>query len=416
MKLFPTIARGLADRDLRFRLILAGIIATDHTLRETEDIAEQWKKFIIEPLSQLQGFTRNVVVVIDALDESGADATRRRILNLFATYGANLPRTIRILLTSRPLVDIRDALHTKEHIYVRCLDALDAESTTRDIALYISTQLNEFGGRFSADDVGQLAAKSSGLFEWVRLACDYLRPRVGVVPRERFHKIMTHSSDGSHLLDEMYTTFLKDLIQGSTEVLLRFRSVMRQIIWLKEPLSTSAVDAMRHNFPQEHDHFSVGLILDWMASFLAGTTDTSTPVRPLHASFYDFLLDGNRSKEFFIDQGEVHHDMALASLHVMLAGLKFNICSLTTSYVRNSDVGDLEKRVEENIPNHLVYSCRFWAAHIQSAKFSPDLAKYLNLFATGVHILFWMEALGVTNYINEAYRALILAEQWLQVR
>ena len=33
-KLFPTVARGLADRDLRFRLILAGIIATDHTLRD----------------------------------------------------------------------------------------------------------------------------------------------------------------------------------------------------------------------------------------------------------------------------------------------------------------------------------------------------------------------------------------------
>ena len=416
MKLFPTIARGLADHNIRFRLILAGVIANNHTLRETEDIREQWEKLIIGPLSELPGLTHNVVVVIDALDESGVDTTRERILELLASHGVDLPRNIRILLTSRPLVDIRNAFQTKEHIHARCLNTLDAESTTHDITLYISTTLKKFNGKLSDDDVGKLAVQSSGLFEWARLACDYLRPRIGVVPEERFRKIMSHSSGGNHLLDEMYMTFLKDLIQGSTDVLIRFRSVMRQIIWLKEPLSTSAMDALRRNFSQEHDHFSVGLILDWMASFLAGTTDSSTPVRPLHASFYDFLLDENRSKEFFIDEGEVHHDMALASLHIMLAGLRFNICSLTSSYLCNSDVADLEKRVEESIPAHLLYSCRFWAAHIQSARFNPGLAKYLNMFATGVHILFWMEALGVTNYINEAYRALILAEQWLQVR
>ena len=416
MKLFPTIARGLADRDIRFRLILAGVIANNHALRETEDIEEQWKRLIIGPLSELPELTHNVVVVIDALDESGVDTTRERILELFASHGADLPRNIRILLTSRPLADIRSALDTKEHIHARCLDTLDAGSTTHDVTLYISTTLKKFNGKLSDYDVRKLAVQSSGLFEWARLACDYLRPRIGVGPEERFRKIMSHSSDGNHLLDEMYMTFLKDLIQGSTDVLIRFRSVMRQILWLKEPLSTSAMDAMRRNFSEEHDHFSVGLILDWMASFLTGTTDSCTPVRPLHASFYDFLLDENRSKEFFIDEGEVHQDMALASLHIMLAGLRFNICSLTSSHVCNSDVVDLGKRVEENIPAHLVYSCRFWAAHISSAKFNHGLAKYLNLFATGVHILFWMEALGVTNYINEAYRALILAEQWLQVR
>ena len=415
-KLFPTVARGLADRDLHFRLILAGVIANNHASRGTEDIGEQWKKFIIEPLSELPELTHNVVVVIDALDESGVDTTREDILDLLASHGADLPRNIRILLTSRPLADIRNALDTKEHIHARCLDTLDAKSTTRDITLYIATTLKKFNGKLSDDDVGKLAVQSSGLFEWARLACDYLRPRIGVVPEERFRKVTSHSSDGDHLLDEMYMTFLKDLTQGSTEVLDRFRSVMRQVLWSKESLSTSAMDAMRSNFSQEDDHFSVGLILQFMASLLTGTTDTSTPVRPLHISFYGFLLDESRSKEFFIDEGVIHHDMALASLHIMLVGLRFNICSLTSSYVRNLDMVDLGKKIEENIPAHLMYSCRFWAAHISSAKFNPGLAKSLNLFATGVHILFWMEALGVTNYINEGSRALVLAEQWLQVR
>ena len=395
-KLFPTIARGLADRDLRYRLILAEAIAKDHTLKDTDDIAEQWQKLIVDPLSQLQGLTRNILVVIDALDESGGDITREEILDLFATQGTHLPENVRILLTSRPLVDIGNTLGDKDHVLARCLDDIDVRSTTRDITLYISTKMKKWSNVFSDNDIGQLAMKSSGLFEWARLACDYLRPRVGVIPMERFHKIMSHSGDGSHLLDDMYTTFLKDLIQGSTEALNRFRSVMRHILWLKEPLSIDAMDGMRCNFSQEHDRFSVGLILSFMAPLLTGTADSSIPVRPLHASFYDFLLEEKRSGQFFIGEAEVHHELALASLCVMLADLRFNICALPTSYLRNSDVVDLAKRVEENISRHLLYSCRFWAIHLRNTRFNSELAQHLNLFVTGEKMLFWMEALGVS--------------------
>lgn len=414
-KLFTTIARDLADHDLRFRLLLAGVIANDHALRDTEDIAEQWQKLILEPLSQLEGsLTRNVVVIIDALDESGGVITREGILDILG-HGTELPATIRILLTSRPLMDIREAFHSKEHIRIRSLDDIDSDSTTRDITLYISTKLKTLSATFSDKAFGQLAAQSDGLFEWARLACDFLRPRIGVTPQERFRKIMSRAGDGSNLLDEMYTTFLKDLIQGSMDVLDRFRSVMRQILSSKEPVPISVMDAMRRKFFQEDDHYPVGIVLNFMASFLAGTTDTSTPVRPLHASFYDFLVDKRRSGEFFIDTGNIHHDLALASIRVMRDGLRFNICGLASSYVRNSAVTDLEKKVQKNIPWHLMYSCRFWAIHLQDAVFDLDLGQHVKEFVTGEQVLFWLEVLGVSKFIGEAYGALTAAERWLQV-
>ncbi|KAL4064052.1 hypothetical protein V8B97DRAFT_1349523 [Scleroderma yunnanense] len=414
-KLFTTIARDMADRDLRFRLLLAGVIANDHALRDTEDINQQWEKFILEPLAQSDvSLTQNVVIVIDALDESGVDATRECILDIFATQGADLPANVRILLTSRPLMDIKEALQSKQHILARSLDDIHSESTTRDITLYISTKLKKLSGTFCDADFKQLAAKSGGLFEWARLACDYILPRVGVRPKERFQKIMSHSGDGRNLLDEMYTTFLTDLIQGSTDVLDNFRSVMRQVLWSKEPLSISAMDAMRSKFSRDDEHYSVGIIFDFMASFLTGTMDTSTPIRPLHASFYDFLLDEKRSGEFYIDEGDIHHDMAIASLRTMQAGLRFNICALPTSYVCNSDVIDLAERVEDNISLHLLYACRFWATHLQDSRFDPGLAKYVRAFVTGGQILFWMEALGVSKFIGEAYRTLVAAKRWLE--
>jgi len=55
VKLFMTIARHLADCDLRLRQILAEVIANDYSLRDMADLAEQWQKFILEPLSQLAG-------------------------------------------------------------------------------------------------------------------------------------------------------------------------------------------------------------------------------------------------------------------------------------------------------------------------------------------------------------------------
>ena len=45
-----------------------------------------------------------------------------------------------------------------------------------------------------------------------------------------------------------------------------------------------------------------------------------------------------------------------------------------------------------------------------------DLLQQVRRFVTGVQILFWLEALGVSKYIGEAYWALISTESWLQVR
>ena len=231
------------------------------------------------------------MVVIDALDESGADHTRATVLEVLATYGAELPTNIEILLTSRPLVDIGEALNTIPHICARSLDAIDTELTMHDIHLYVSTHLKTLRDMFSDKDFQQLTVKSGGVFEWACLACDFMSPQSGVIPRDHFHQIMSHApGNGRTLLDEMYMTFLKDLFRGSDDHQ-DFHSVMQQILWLKEPLPISALDFMHDRFPQEDDHYPVGFILNFMASLLAAANELSTPVCPLHVSFYDFLLD-----------------------------------------------------------------------------------------------------------------------------
>ena len=149
----------------------------NHSLRDTTNLVAQWKKLILEPLSQLKGSpTGNVVVVIDALDESGVECRRAIVLEVLAVYGAELPANIRILLTFRPLVDIGEALNTSPHIHARSLDATDAQLIMRGIHLYVSTRLKSLHGIFSDENFQQLATKSSDVFEWARLAYDFMSP------------------------------------------------------------------------------------------------------------------------------------------------------------------------------------------------------------------------------------------------
>ena len=418
-KLFPTVARDLADGDLRLRPFLAKAIANNQLLMDTADIAEQWERFIVEPLSRLQGsLTGNAVVVIDGLDESGGEATRVSVLKALTACDAKLPANIRILLTSRPLVDIQEALSASEHVRIRSLDDIDVELILGDIGLYVSYRLKNHRNTFSDTDIQQVSAKSDGVFEWARLACDFISHHNEIIAKERLDEIMSPASGGSGtLLDEMYTILLKNFTQGSSEALGAFQSVMRQILWSKEPLPINALDFMRARFPQADEHYAVGGTLRLLASLLSSdTNETTNPVRPLHASFYDFLLDEKRSCEFCIQQGNIHRDLAVASLSVMRTCLRFNICGLETSYVPNAKVPDMDRRVKENIPPYLLYACRFWATHLRDAEFDAGLGELVGEFISGEQVLFWLEALGVSKFIKEGYWALISTEKWFQVR
>src|SRR5271168_4927259 len=53
-----------------------------------------------------------------------------------------------------------------------------------------------------------------------------------------------------------------------------------------------------------------------------------------------------------------------ASLGVMKAGLRFNVCRLPNCYLPNSEISDLAERVNHYISPELSYSCQFWTHHL----------------------------------------------------
>jgi len=89
-----------------------------------------------------------IVIIVDALDESGDAASRRVLLRILGNAMTesritDLPANLRILLTFRPLPDIHAALSGRTHIRQKSMATILSESTKHDILRYVSDELSE---------------------------------------------------------------------------------------------------------------------------------------------------------------------------------------------------------------------------------------------------------------------------------
>ncbi|KAG6331609.1 hypothetical protein ID866_7481 [Astraeus odoratus] len=175
-KMFATVAHDMAIHDPLLRRAVAAAVSADDSLRTTLDVIQQWESLILEPISKVSdAVIGKVVIVIDALDESGSPASREHILSILGSKAVSLPSCVRIFLTSRPLPDIEQALANTPH--VRAI-SLDEVPTGHDIHLYVCKKLVSVRGIGDAE-IKRIAEKSDGLFEWARLACESSsRPRL----------------------------------------------------------------------------------------------------------------------------------------------------------------------------------------------------------------------------------------------
>ena len=97
-KVFGTIARDLAKCDASLRKKLAIVVRHDAALKKTTDILQQWEELIMKPVKALsEAIMGPIVIIIDALDESGNTDSRRVLLRIL---GNTENRILSFLLTS----------------------------------------------------------------------------------------------------------------------------------------------------------------------------------------------------------------------------------------------------------------------------------------------------------------------------
>ena len=408
--LLSTIALDIANIDQHWKTSLDNIVKEDRSLRTTNSVTQQFEQFILEPAKALTT-VGPILVVIDALDESAEGQSRTNLLDTLAKGISDLPSNFRILVTARPEPDIVSAFKNNRHTFCKYMDTIDEASNKADITLFVEKQLSDLSSLEKEWPnklwCQMLVERSEGHFQWASTACRAIKDPKGVLPQtERLSSIVKPSARG---LDGLYSEALRQAFHGRDDDAVSYcKLVMGRILATKEPLSISAHSELQ-------DDKLVEIILPQMGSFLSGVDQKDVPIRPLHASFFEFLTDPRRSTEtYYVDPSQQNRSLTLSSLRVMKSGLRFNIAGLETSHCRNVDVPDLATRIQKTIPPHLSYGCRFWADHLGATACDIDI---LNEVKDFLHhrLLYWLEVLSLIKKVNMASGMLLSVLRWNKV-
>ena len=421
--IFSTISRDLSDHDPEFKSALWKVVKDNRALRTSVSPSEQVEHLIIGPSKNIDSIGP-LIVVVDAVDESGEKGDRQHLLDVFSQQFTErkLPANLRFLITARPETDILAALPAGPQIKHIHLGDVPQATIDEDIGKFIRHSLRRYPELESSwpnqEWCNLLVRQSQRLFQWASTACKFIRGHDtdGLDACEQLDTLLlTDNRSGVHPLDNLYQTILAQLFTRP-DARDRFREVMATMLALKEPLSLTSLSTL---FGKD---LKVRNIIKPLGSLLDGVLDEEKPIRPLHTSFRDFLLDKDRSSIFHLDILPRHH---LFLGHTLVACmqkmLKFNICDLEDSRLRNTAVTDLTKRVTKAIPPHLAYSCQYWMGHMQHAECSAELLDKITSFFKKF-FPFWLEAISLlslpspVSYILAAAETCAILKKWAKVR
>jgi hypothetical protein len=418
-QMFSTLSRSLADIDAKWRKSLIEVAKESRQLRTTVNVKEQFENFIVTPAKEFEP-VGPIVVVIDALDESGSREQRAQLLHMLGSLDKLQGQgRFRFLVTSRPEGDIQTAFASKPWILSRNLAEANEASTDNDIKRYVESELSneqvliEKWPHKPWEDL--IILRAEHLFQWAFVACSFIKGtgEAGVNSVRRYTYLSEHESDARlDKLDQLYKAVLVNLYgSGESDRVKLFRTVLGRVLSARDPLSLGALTNLRSDDEDAHD---IRAILSSLGSLLKGVNKQDEPIQPLHASFKDFMLSRDRSGDFYVGVGSGDEVLAKASLRAMNSLLRFNICHLESSYIRSRDIKDLATRVKENIPEHLSYACRHFADHLSSLKDDGSLPSPIKEFLYE-KLLFWLEALSLLGDTYPARSQMLELQAWMTV-
>lgn len=417
--LFRNLSLDLADFDPQWKAALHNIVKDDRALRQTRSLGRQFEKFLVEPAKALK-FVGPIVIVIDALDESGDPDARAELLKILSTRLSELPPNLRFLITSRPERDIETAFAWLKPGCSMDLRSIATSTVLADIRTYVVETLGYVrtlpARRWPSEEwITRLVNMSDGLFQWAYTACHYIKGsgKGGVTPYERLDRLL--SSNILPGVDPLYKEILERLFPSdgpeAEDTLTRFKAVIGQIVCVREPLTRTAHLALR---PEGEDEDTFDSVIGFMGSLLSGVSDSSVAIRPLHTSFREFLIDPKRSGPYYVDPSLHEGNLAASTLRVLNRELKFNICGLNTSYLRNSDVSDLPGRISKYISGQLQYSSVYWGVHLGKSESGEELQSALRDFVE-TNLLYWLEVLSIMKEFTAPSSSMEITKGWSQV-
>ena len=307
---FTTLALQLAKTSSSIKSYICEVVAKDSHIAQ-QGLSVQWKNLILQPLSRLkdgQLQCRTLVLVVDALDECENQDDIRLILQLLAKTRKLTAIHFRILITSRPELHIRHGFHDiSSNMYQNFILHDIAQSIVeKDISAFFKYELGRIQREHcllpswpSEQNIKCLVDRAGGLFIYAATICRFIRK--SKFPEQRLTQIMQGSDtkqEPERNLDEIYTQILRDSVIGDSdeqdmvELVERFQQTVGLIVISFDLLS---VDTLSNLLSVERRQIEV--VLRYLHSVLDVPETGNSPIRLLHPSFRDFLLDKQRCQD-----------------------------------------------------------------------------------------------------------------------
>ncbi|KAL2859890.1 uncharacterized protein BJX67DRAFT_338145 [Aspergillus lucknowensis] len=325
-------------------------------------------------------------MVIDALDECEHDQGIRNIIRLLPLLQKAKVVCLRIFLTSRPELPIslgfsEIADHEKQDL---ALHAIPKEVTEHDIRLFLHDRFAKIKHNknicpdWPGDNIIQELVKMSvPLFISAATICCYIKNSKWE-PKLRLAELLTDQAKYISRMDKTYLPILTRLLDNQEsdeleqiQLLQEFQEIIGVIILLAVPLS---INALSQFLGLGADQISNRL--DSFQSVLNIPDDRDQPVRILHLSFRDFLVQSG--KEFHVDEPKKHKEIAYLCLKTMQNHLRKDICDLESPGTYRADIDP--QRIRLHLPPELQYSCRYWIHHLERSQDLSSEVEDVRLF------------------------------------
>jgi nucleoside-triphosphatase THEP1 len=355
----PTLAFQLSQSSPAYRSALCKVLKEEPQASKLE-VRWQFQKLIEGPIRAVkEAVLEDTVIVIDALDECDDGEAFRLLLETLLKLAPDLP--FKIFLTSRPEPVIRQKmLAPGRSRSVLHLHDIEESVVEADIKKYLTDAFHAMSPRPSSYQVEQLAKRAGRLFIYAATAVRYIRPdsRAVVDSAARLKRVLgltTGSGKQHEELDKLYTSVLSaafdNLEADETD---NIRLILWTVVCAREPVSLETIASLLS--------LTKDSLQPWLGplrSVLFVQEGVDGLLAPFHASFPDYILQCDRSKQFHCNAAQHHELLANGCFDVMKAKLRFNICGLESSFVFDKDVPDLEDRVRKHISPTLSYACRY---------------------------------------------------------
>ncbi|KAJ6055864.1 hypothetical protein N7444_004962 [Penicillium canescens] len=418
-KFFPTLIWQLMLRISELRSSVQKALYHDPNIM-SKTLREQFEKLLLQPLLNLDQLGRQpqtAVIVIDALDECEHDHDVRNIIRLLPLLQKAKAVRLRIFLTSRPELPI--SLGFKEiadyEYQDLALHEISEEVIEHDIHLFLLDRFAKIqhDRNISKDWPGdniirELVTMSAPLFISAATICRYIENSEWD-PKLRLAEFLTDQAKYISRMDKTYLPILTRLLddqesdeseQQQQQLLQEFQNTVGVIVLLAVPLSINALSQFLGIGADK-----ISNLLDLFRSVLSIPGDRNQPVRILHLSFQDFLVQSKT--KFLVDKPKKHKDIAKFCLKTMRSHLQKDICNLASPRTHRADIDP--QHIRQYLPPDLQYSCRYWIHHLEKSQALSSEIEDVRLFLQK-HFLHWVEAMSLLGLTSEVVKIINLVQ------